>query len=161
MCSGFIYVVACVSTFLWLMLFHHMEVPHVCIHSPANGPSRCFYSAGVMSEATISICVHISAWTYVSSSLKCAPRVELLSHMCTPSLTFQGTARRFPKWLSQFTFSQTTFLLQHWVEILVLSFVELLDSKKNVSTIQICFSECLLGSDVGNLANCYYFNFSR
>ena len=56
------------------VIFHCMDIPHLFIHLSADGHLACFHFLAAMNKAAMKVCVHISAWTYIFSSLGFIPK---------------------------------------------------------------------------------------
>ena len=83
--------------------FHCPVVYHlfvICL--PVDGHLDYFHFLTTMNNAGLNIYVQVLVWTYVFIFLGYTLGVELLEHMMTLYLNFQGTARLFSKVAASF-----------------------------------------------------------
>ena len=107
--------------FYGLIIFHCINIPHF-VHSPVDRHLGCFHLLAIMN-----IHKFLCGWTVFSILLCTSLGPELLGHMITLCLTFQGMST-FPQvapfniptsniWWFQFSVSLITLIIFHFIKL--------------------------------------------
>lgn len=78
------------------IIFHYMKDLSTFLYSLADRLLSSFYFLCIMNNASMNICIKVSVWAYVFSSLGHIPRSGLVGLIAT-LFTFWGSAKQFFK----------------------------------------------------------------
>ena len=96
------------SLYCWV-IFYHKDITHFVYPFLNWQTFGLFPFLTIMNYVAMNILIQAFVWTYVFSSLGIYPGVELLGHMVTLFLHFDGLSSCFPKWLHHFTIQPTIY----------------------------------------------------